>query len=1074
MRKFSNFLTIVFPIFILQTGISQNSTEDTLSARQFFNAGLSYFETMSLDSAILYFQRSSDLWLRHANWKEYISSERNIAESYIRKGMNAKALVEIVRLDSIIQHKTDIYHSDSIRISVLKYYLLSTFEKYDESLSALKMLLQRNPNLEHEVSIDAATVFYTMGNIYSAKNIFDSSIYYIEKTKNIRIKLFGENHASLSRIYFSLGNIYNRKNDFHIALVYYDKSLHILEKNNRSISDDAGFCHLYIMSSLIDMGEYDKAIEHGNKSIEIFSKLNLPEHGAVAGVLGKLGEAYSILGDLEKAEVYSTKALELIKSRYSQSLSSQSGHYQRLADIYRRMGKLDKALEFTTKGIALTEQSYGKDHPQAGFMYELSAGVYADRKEFAKAIEYYQKALTNRLRVGERESFSDVVAIYLSMGKVYVRMKQHDSAYVCLKRAEELESRSIVKNIPQKGLLFQRFGEYYQSQGKYTDALASYKKGMSILAMTNNSDVVNKTKDMGLSDYKKEICDIVVRVADLSETLFKRGKKKADLEQAHAYYGTAMDLVDGMRRQYSTDGSKFILAEQSKMIYAKACRTALELFALTKDTKYQEQAFLAADRSKANALMEQLFDREAKHFAGIPDSLLQQENRLLSAIASLEIRIQKQDDGDGNTEILRKKLQSELFDVKVQHQKLVDYLEQQFPQYHALKYADYTLTVKDVQRNVRRDEVLIEYLIDGPTIYSFAITESGIVSVSIPHSARIEQSIDRFTSSLKKYEPDAYHASGRYLYTQLLKPLERVLQGKRRVTIVPDGMLHYVPFEALPSRPYGTDRSDFTSVPYLIRRYDVNYSYSAAFSGQMESTRDQTSMSFAGFAPVFRDSTKNGDFLANRSFVEESGLSDVRSITLNGKTFNELKYSEEELLSIGSSFQSHSLPYKNFLHTSATETNFKLFCGTYDVVHVATHGFMNEKNPKLSAVLFSQPQEPTATDDGILYLNETYALDLKADLVVLSSCESGLGTLVQGEGMMALTRGLFYAGAKNIVFSLWKVSDKQTYLLMDEFYKQLLSGKSYASSLREAKLKMIASKESAFPSKWSGFVLIGK
>ncbi|MEW6062608.1 MAG: CHAT domain-containing protein, partial [Bacteroidota bacterium] len=199
-----------------------------------------------------------------------------------------------------------------------------------------------------------------------------------------------------------------------------------------------------------------------------------------------------------------------------------------------------------------------------------------------------------------------------------------------------------------------------------------------------------------------------------------------------------------------------------------------------------------------------------------------------------------------------------------------------------------------------------------------------------------------------------------------------------------------------------------------------------------------------------------------------------RSITMDGKTFNELKFSEDEVLSISRSFQSHTLPAKNFLYTSATETNFKLFSSKYDVVHVATHGFMNEKNPKLSAILFSQPREQTETDDGILYLNETYALDLKAKLVVLSSCESGVGAVIQGEGMMALTRGLFYAGAKNIIFSLWKVPDRQTYLLMDEFYKQMLSGKSYASSLREAKLTLIAAKESAFPSKWSGFVLMGK
>ncbi|MEW5800108.1 MAG: CHAT domain-containing tetratricopeptide repeat protein [Bacteroidota bacterium] len=986
----------------------------------------------------------------------------------------ADALTEITRIDSIIQQKEEIYQSDRIRIPVLKSYLHTVFGKNDEASQTIQLVLQQFPNLENEISIDAATIFYSLANVHAARNNFNLSIHYLEKAKNIRVQLFGEYHLSLSRIYISLGNSYNRTNDFDRALVNYNKALEILSKNNRSESDDAAYSHLYIMSTLIDMGEYYKAIEHGKKSIEIYSLLSLQEHIEIAGLFGKFCEVYTILGDLEKAEEYSLKALNLLRSKYPFTLSSQAQHIQRLADIYRRMGKLDKALEFTTKGISLTEKSYGKNHPQAGFMYELAAGVYSDRKEYIKAVEYYQKALTNRLAVGARGSFGDVIAIYLSLANVYMQMNRYDTALVCLHRAEEFESRSIVKNTPQKGLLFQRFGEYYQSQGKYSDALSSYRKGVAILGTAYSSNAAPDAGDIKKSNYKKETYDVVVRIADLYRTMFAKGKKRADLEQALAYYRIAMDLVDDIRRGYATDGSKFILAEQSTTIYAKACRTALDLFALTGNSTYQEQAFLAADRSKANALMEQLFDREAKHFAGIPDSLLQQENALLSAIASHEIRMQKPQENNENAERMRQKVQSELFDLKVQHQKFVEYLEHQYPQYHALKYADYSLTLKTVQHRLAEDEVLIEYLTDGSAIHSFAVTNSGIVSTTTSRAASISHSIDQFTAALKKYETGTYHSAGKYLYAQLLKPFERVFKGKRRVTIVPDGKMHYVPFEALPVKKYKPETMDFTSVPYLIRYCDVNYSYSAAFSTQIQGERDKSSMSFAGFAPVFRDSTKNGDFLANRSFVEESGLSDVRSITLDGKTFNELKYSEEELLSIGYSFQSRSLPYKNFLHTSATETNFKLFSSRYDVVHVATHGFMNEKNPKLSAVLFSQPQEPTATDDGILYLNETYALDLKADLVVLSSCESGLGTLVQGEGMMALTRGLFYAGAKNIVFSLWKVSDKQTYLLMDEFYKQMLTGKSYSSSLRQAKLKMIASQESAFPSKWSGFVLIGE
>ncbi|MBI2428057.1 MAG: CHAT domain-containing protein [Ignavibacteriales bacterium] len=1080
MRNFGSLSITFFTLLVIQTGISQNSVGDTLQARQLFATGLSQFETMSFDSSIESFSRSSNIWLRNLNWKEYVASERNIVECYIRQGKTEKAFTEIVRIDSIILQKEETYQSDKIRVPVLKSYLQTTFGKNDEALQTINSLILRFPKLENEVSVDGATVFYTIGNIYSAKNIFDSAIYYFEKTEHIRKQLFGEDHLSLSRIYFSLGNSYSRKNDFNIALAYYRRSLNILDKNNLNLSDDAGYCHLYIMSSLIDMGDYDKAIEHGNKSIEIYSKLNLPEHGVVAGALGKLGEIYVTLGDLEKAKDYTQRSLDLNMSKYPQSISSQAAHTQRLADIYRRMGDLDKALEYTVKGIALTEQSYGKDHPQAGFMYELSAGVYTDRKEFTKAIEYYQKALTNRLSVGARESYGDVVAIYTSMSSVYLQMKKPDLALNSLKQAEEFESRSIVKNIPQKGLLLQRFGEYYEARGKYADALASYSKGLNLLSATDGENTMKGVGDVRKSMYKKEAYGIVMRMADLYQRRFTQKKNIADLQQSLAFYTTAMDLVDDIRREYSTDGSKFILADQSKLLYSKTCRIALKLFALTKDREYQEQAFLATDRSKANALMEQLFDREAKHFAGIPDSLLQQENNLLSSIASHEIRIQKQDGHGGNNDLARQKLQAELFGLKMQHQKLVEYLELQYPQYHTLKYADYTMTVSDIRKGMGSDDVLIEYLFDGPAVHAFALTENDLVSTTIPAYAKIDRTVEQFSSSLKKYEVGPYHTSGQHLYAYLLKPFEKVLSGKKLVTIIPDGMLHYVPFEALPARRYISASSDFTSIPYLIRYYDVRYSYSAAFHARMNNEINVahnnvlTDMSFAGFAPVFRDSTKNGDFLANRSFVEESGLSDVRSITLDGKTFNELKYSEEELLSIGNSFRSHSMPFKNFLHTSATETNFKLFSSKYDVVHVATHGFVNEKNPKLSAILFSQPNEQSATDDGILYLNEAFALDLKAKLVVLSSCESGLGTLVQGEGMMALTRGLFYAGAKNIVFSLWKVSDKQTYLLMDEFYKQMLSGRSYSSSLRQAKLKMIAAQESAFPSKWSGFVLIGE
>ena len=142
-------------------------------------------------------------------------------------------------------------------------------------------------------------------------------------------------------------------------------------------------------------------------------------------------------------------------------------------------------------------------------------------------------------------------------------------------------------------------------------------------------------------------------------------------------------------------------------------------------------------------------------------------------------------------------------------------------------------------------------------------------------------------------------------------------------------------------------------------------------------------------------------------------------------------------------------------------------------MHLATHSFVNEDRPQLSGIAFSQPIDSTASDDGILYPDEIYNLDINADLVVLSSCESGVGKAVKGEGLLALTRGFLYAGTSNIIASLWKVSDRQTSKLMLQFYEQYLSGKRYSSALRDSKLAMIKDPFSAYPMFWAGFVLVG-
>lgn len=162
-----------------------------------------------------------------------------------------------------------------------------------------------------------------------------------------------------------------------------------------------------------------------------------------------------------------------------------------------------------------------------------------------------------------------------------------------------------------------------------------------------------------------------------------------------------------------------------------------------------------------------------------------------------------------------------------------------------------------------------------------------------------------------------------------------------------------------------------------------------------------------------------------------------------------------------------------YLEEKATEGNFRSAgLRDYLYLHLATHGFVNEANSGLSGLILAQ--DSTSSDDGILHLGEIYNLEMNADLVVLSACETGLGQIARGEGIIGLTRGFLYAGAQNLLVSLWQVNDQTTADLMVDFYDRMLAGSSKAGALREAKLALIKRHpEDAKPYYWSPFVLIG-
>lgn len=343
--------------------------------------------------------------------------------------------------------------------------------------------------------------------------------------------------------------------------------------------------------------------------------------------------------------------------------------------------------------------------------------------------------------------------------------------------------------------------------------------------------------------------------------------------------------------------------------------------------------------------------------------------------------------------------------------------------------------------------------------------------------------MESLNKSIKKVDAAKFVKTSFQTYNILFKSIEKIIGNKEKLIYVPHSILYKLPFEALlTQKPNEKEKIDFTSLNYLISQFEISYHYSATL--YLNSLKEDkkllvddfpASNGFIGFAPVFSDEANNGYILASNLPTIEPTFADagLRSVSLNGKRFSELRFSEKEVKNIVTLHEKKRKQAVGYFFTDASEENFKSNVGNYKYVHIATHGIINEENPQLSGIIFSQPTDSTCSEDGILYSQETYNLDLNTDLVVLSSCESGIGKEIRGEGLMALTRGFLYSGASNLIVSLWKVSDKHTSQLMVALYRNILDGKGYVCSLRKAKLRMIKNSKTAFPRSWSSFVLIG-
>ena len=376
-----------------------------------------------------------------------------------------------------------------------------------------------------------------------------------------------------------------------------------------------------------------------------------------------------------------------------------------------------------------------------------------------------------------------------------------------------------------------------------------------------------------------------------------------------------------------------------------------------------------------------------------------------------------------------------------------------------------TVSRSEVQRRTldgKHHDVVVEYFLTDSSIIAFVILAEDFHVLQWPRDFPLKTWVKQLRPlALPQEDTGLRDSISHRLYLKLFAPIEDLLSKGASVLIIPDGVLGYLPFEALLTQ--AQDQNPSNAPAYLLAEYPLSYAYSATLHQEMQrkTHAEDPPKNLLAVAPIFQDEPSTADTLLLASRFMDT--SDHRNF------LTPLQYNIPEAQNIAKQFNGEAL-----LGAEATEEGFIQRASDYRILHLSTHGKANDQAGDYSFLAFHQTPSDSLENEW-LYNREIYNLQLNADLVVLSACETGIGELQRGEGIISLARGFSYAGAKSLVTSLWNVNDRSSMELMESFYGYLAEGQPKHLALREAKLDYLESHPAYLqsPYYWAAFIAIG-
>ena len=739
-----------------------------------------------------------------------------------------------------------------------------------------------------------------------------------------------------------------------------------------------------------------------------------------------------------------------------------------------------RALIHYGQALSLISNSTGNDYDLSAVLNNIGA-AYLDLGDFDKAISYLSRALEIDRNIDDREGISlELRNLAATYRRRRILSKNKNDAHISLKLdIESLELARKSGNKEYEVAALNNIGLAHATERNYDEALKYFHQALSVANVIGYlSEACNVHANMGFAFIEKcrskeaevhfrKALEIVIKTGRdelLWEIYFGLGQcleRREQNNEALASYKKAIESIDLIRSRLALDNFKAGFLRDKIKAY-EALLNLLSMLKRREDTiKYDPEIFEFIEKAKARAFLEELgrTDRltpsPAKHvYKNEEEALSKRISRTLSALIS-------PDQGAGQREKLLSRLELEEDD----YANLLNRIKTEEVDASGISSPQVISAGQLKKEYLDETSALLEYFLGERKSYGFLISKNDFILRELPPRAEVEDSLRAYLKLLSSPPKGGFQGipAARRIYQDFVFPFEAGLSPHiTHLIFVPDGILHYLPFETLVR-----DDSITHEPRYLIELYDISYAPSASSLGYLMHKRrrelNQKTLLAVG----------NPDYIPEQGSVFQGGRryeNALRDIYLDGGfELSSLPHTRKEVHRVARCFPGGQVDV--LLESQANEESIKSrSLKEYQIIHFACHGFLDEQFPQRSALVLTLDND--SEEDGFLQAHEIANLQLDAELVVLSACQTGKGRLENAEGVFGLPRMFFYAGARSTISSLWKINDKSTSEIMPEFYRHLAAGGTKVRSLRLAKLDMMKSRFS-HPFHWAAFVLNG-